>query len=165
MTERQYLKVPAASQLDLSGGRFTLSAWVYPRNHGGGDARDTFPQAILGLNSGTSSAYPTLQRVGRKIRFSLGTGTGSAWQTPYESGNVLMENQWNHVALTLDKNEDGGTLHLYVNARLVDTKPFAVPNIAAASSFEIGRSSTTGRLNLTEFQQDTLPRRRGPGVL
>ena len=96
---------------------------------------DAVPQAILGLHSGEGSAYPTLQRVGRKIRFSL--GTGSAWHTPYESGNVLTGNQWNHVALTLDKAENGGTLRLYINARLVDTKPFAVTDIAPTNSFWI----------------------------
>ncbi len=145
----QYLSVPAASQLDLSAGRFTLSAWVFPRNHG--DSRDAFPQGILGLKSGDKDAYPTLQRVGRKVRFSL--GTGAAWHAPYTSGDVLALDQWNHVAVTLDKAEAGGTLRLYVNARLVETAPFAVTDIAPASSFEIGRTSNTGRVELTRFYQ------------
>jgi hypothetical protein len=148
----QHLEVPAASQLDLSGGRFTLSAWIFPHNRADwSDPRNTFPQAILGLHSGEGNAYPTLQRVGRKIRFSL--GTGSEWHTAYESGNVLMENEWNHVALTLDKAENGGTLRLYVNAKLVDTALFPVTTIAPTNSFWIGRSSNTGRVELTRYEQ------------
>jgi Concanavalin A-like lectin/glucanases superfamily/Bacterial TSP3 repeat/Bacterial Ig-like domain len=146
-----YLSVPGgptAPQLDMSGGRFTLSAWIYPRKTG--DARDTYAQGILGLDSGLPSAYPTLQRVGKKIRFSLGTGT--AWFSPYTSGDVLTENQWNHVAVTLDKDE--GKLRLYVNGELQgDPQPFAVPAIAATRSFDIGRSSSSATLKINDYQQ------------
>ena len=47
----QYLSVTGGPQTSLKNGRFTLAAWVYPRNHG--DARDSAPQGILGLVSGT----------------------------------------------------------------------------------------------------------------
>ena len=151
----QFLRVASSPALNLSAGRFTLSAWIYPRTRGGGDARDTFAQAVLGLQGGTASAYPTLQRVGKKIQFSLGTGTGSAWHSPYVSGEVLTENQWNHVAVTLDKEENGGTLRLYVNGELVGQPVlFPITTIAATNSFEIGRSSHTGRLDLTRYYQD-----------
>ena len=147
-----YLSVPGgptAPQLDLGGGRFTLSAWIYPRTHG--DARDTHAQGILGLNSGNSNAFPTLQRVGKEIRFSL--GTGAAWVTPYtSSGNVLTENQWNHVAVTLNKDE--GLLRLYVNGELKgNPQPFAVPAIAATKSFDIGRSSSTATVRAYNYTQ------------
>jgi uncharacterized repeat protein (TIGR01451 family) len=148
-----YLSVPGgatAPQLDLSGGRFTFSAWIYPRNHG--DSRDTYAQGILGLDSGAASAYPTLQRVGRKIQFSLGTGSGSAWFPPYISGEVLTENQWNHVAVTLDKDE--GKLRLYVNGELQgDPQPFAVPAIATTRSFDIGRTSNTAAVRFYRYTQ------------
>jgi Concanavalin A-like lectin/glucanases superfamily/Bacterial TSP3 repeat len=141
---------PTAPQLDLSGGRFTLAAWIYPRNHG--DSRDTHAQGILGLNSGLSNAYPTLQRVGKKIRFSLGTGSGSAWQTPFLSGDVLTLDQWNHVALTLNKDEGKG--RLYVNGELKgDPFSFAGSPSDTATSFDIGRSSNTATVKFDDYIQ------------
>ncbi len=151
-----YLSVESADKLDLSAGRYTLAAWIYPRTrplvNGKADARDSFPQGILGLNSGTSSAYPTLQRVGKKIRFSL--GTGSAWAAPYTSGDVLVENEWNHVAVTLDDEDNNGTLRLYVNGDLVDTAPFAANPLSTARSFDIGRSSGSGQVSVSKLWLD-----------
>ena len=146
----QFLSAVTSSHLSLTAGRFTLAAWIYPRTHG--DARDTFAQGILGLNSGASNAYPTLQRVGKQIRFGLGTNYD--WWVPYTSGNVLTENQWNHVALTLDKTENGGTLRLYVNGELKETKSaIGAPSIASTVSFDIGRSSGIASLHARKYTQ------------
>ena len=117
-----------------------------------GDARDTFPQGIIGLNSGNYDAYPTLQRIGKQIRF--GVGTGNAWWSSYTSGNVLTENQWNHVALTLDQTENNGTLRLYVNGELKETKSaVGIPAIASTVNFDIGRSSSIASLHARKYTQ------------
>ncbi|MGD2077681.1 MAG: hypothetical protein PVH18_04835, partial [Chloroflexota bacterium] len=127
-----YLSVTAAPHLNLSGGRLTLSAWIYPRPY------SSFNQSILGLNAGGGDAYPTLQRVGRQLLFGL--GTGSSYLTQITTGNVLTEYQWNHVAVTLDKDAGGENLRFYVNGELVEKFAFPVTTIAPTTSFEIGRA-------------------------
>jgi uncharacterized repeat protein (TIGR01451 family) len=149
----QYLSVASASGLNLSGGRLTLSAWIYPRTRGGSDTRDTYPQAILGLHSGGNDAYPTLQRVGRKLLFGLGTGSGGAYLSATTTRNVLNENQWNHVAVTLDKEEGGRNLRFYVNGDLVEEQSFPVTAIAPTTSFEIGRSDPNASMLFSQYDQ------------
>ncbi|HSN76016.1 MAG TPA: LamG-like jellyroll fold domain-containing protein, partial [Anaerolineae bacterium] len=63
----QYLTASGAIP-NLSSGRLTLSAWIYPQNRG--DAKDGWYQGILGYHStlGDTTAYPTLERFGLKVR-------------------------------------------------------------------------------------------------
>jgi hypothetical protein len=147
----QYLSVSPASELNLSGGRLTLAAWIYPRTRGSRDARDSYAQSILGLHSGGSDAFPTLQRVGRKLLFGL--GTGSAYLSAITTRNVLSENQWNHVAVTLDKEEGGHNLRFYVNGDLVEEQDFTVTAIAPTANFEIGRSDPMASVGSDFYMQ------------
>ncbi|RME82070.1 MAG: LamG domain-containing protein, partial [Caldilineae bacterium] len=139
-----YFSIDADDSLDLSHGRFTLSAWILPETRGGGDGRDGFPQGILGQNSGEADAYPTLQRVGSRVRF--GFGTGGQWLEYTTPQEVLTKGIWNHVLATFDN----GVLKIYVNgvevaedsARFQNAKPMARRNLM------IGRSGNRGRVKL-----------------
>jgi hypothetical protein len=144
----QYLSVPSAGQLDLSGGQFTMAAWILPETRSGALA----PEGILGLRSGTATAYPSLVRAGRKIQF--GFGTGSQWQDIYQSGDILVENQWNHVALVYNTQDAEGTARLYLNGVLVGAKPLlAPPRPAATRNLDIGRSSDWGTIYIERFYE------------
>ena len=67
---------------------------------------------------------------------------------------MLTENQWNHVALTLDQTENNGTLRLYVNGELKETKSaVGISAIASTVSFDIGRSSSIASLHARKYTQ------------
>lgn len=141
-----YLSTAASPALDLRNTPFTLAAWVYPQLYGANDAKDTFPQGILGRRSGEADASPTLQRVGRKIRFGIGTNAG--WKA-WTSADVLTEQAWNHVALSFDAAT--GNLKLYVNGLLVGedaTVFYGLTPAASSTSLDIGRSTDVGKLYL-----------------
>jgi hypothetical protein len=149
----QYLSVDPATGLNLSGGRLTLSAWIYPRTRGNRDERDDYAQGILGWHSGGNDAYPVLQRVGRKLLFGLGTGNGGIYTATMTTRNVLAENQWNHVAVTLDKEEGGRNLRFYVNGDLAEEQSFPVTAIASTANFEIGRSNPMASVGSDWYMQ------------
>jgi uncharacterized repeat protein (TIGR01451 family) len=149
-----YLTVSGADKLNLSGGRLTLAAWIYPKTSSD-SSKNSAPQAILGASDGGVYSYPTLQRVGNKIRFGMSTtaNTKAYYQT---SANVLTANQWNHVAVTYDQDLNGGTVQVYVNGDLKETTTaFGLP-ASLSTGFEIGRSGNTGNLDGTSFNVDDM---------
>ncbi|MBC8450428.1 MAG: hypothetical protein H8D78_22055, partial [Chloroflexi bacterium] len=113
-------------------------------------------QGILGKNSGQSSAYPTLQTVGRKVRF--GFGTGSEWYAVTTTDPVLIANAWNHVVLSFgpkykqDGTFDQNQASLYVNNQRVGD--WGVGNRKPSSSAQdlyIGRSNYEGQVYIDRF--------------
>ncbi|MFN8497212.1 MAG: LamG-like jellyroll fold domain-containing protein [Anaerolineae bacterium] len=96
---------PSGSLLDLSGGRFTFSAWISPTMNSAQAGA-----LIIGDNVEGSTLYPTLsQEQGRKLKFDFATSKGLYSRiTP---ADVLTLGAWNHVALTFDS----GQYVLYVN--------------------------------------------------
>jgi subtilisin-like proprotein convertase family protein len=146
-----YLSIDADSSLNLSAGRFTISAWMNPNSNSPTDCVQTYyntcqmvqPQGVLGLNSSEANAYPTLQRAGRKVRF--GIGTGSTPMPYYLSGEVLTENAWNHVVVTFDR----GVLRLYVNGELRATDTTTFPQTPGETQrFTLGRSGDQATLDI-----------------
>lgn len=133
----------SGESLDLSQGGFTLGAWIYPtRTPRACTARvyDSFecqadepqPQGILGFGTGGRNAYPSLQRVGLKLRFTFGG-------LPYfTTGDVLQTNRWNHVAVTFD----GSAVRIYVNGALAaqDASTFAGQAPPNNTLLSIGRT-------------------------
>lgn len=130
-----YVSVAPNSGLDLSGGRFSIAAWIYP------SPQDTGVYPIL--SSGAyGTAYPFLHVINR-TQLSGGFGANTL-----STGGVLSENAWNHVAATFD----GTTYMLYVNGtpRLITTTlQGQVP--AAVQQFDIGRGS--GRFWRGQFDE------------
>jgi len=114
---KDYLVVASSPSLDLSGGRFTIAAWVYPENTGD-SSRDNHTQGIWGRYPGSNgldfggnpaSTTPTLWRIGNLLRF--GFGNGSQWQM-CDFPNALTPNDWNHIVLTYNS----GQATIYVNS-------------------------------------------------
>ncbi|MCU0501974.1 MAG: hypothetical protein MUC51_09445, partial [Anaerolineae bacterium] len=149
-----YLSTAENAVLDLNHTPFTLAALVYPVSRGGGDTRDTFPQGIIGRRSGTAAGSPSLQRVGNKIRFGMGTNQG--WKS-WTSADVLTEKAWSHVAVTFDP--ETGSVKLYVDGVLrgEDATIFhGLTPAATSQSLDIGRSTDVGQLDLRDGHCDDI---------
>ena len=132
---------------NLSGGRLTLSAWIYPQIRGGGDPRDGWYQGILGRHSQRvdATAYPTLERYGLKLRFGFSTGT--AWKGFTTGSNVLAANAWNHVVATY--SQDDGYARIFVNgAEKGNSNVGKYAAIASPASFDIGRTTDVSTLKI-----------------
>ena len=120
-------------QLDLSGGRFTMAAWLYPKT---GCVYDMKNQLIMGEIYG--NAYPSLWRDGGNIGVSFASGTTphSGWTvTP-----VLTANTWQHVVATFDTDDRGGAWKLYINGVLTWEDPgnFTGVRPNSGTAFTIG---------------------------
>jgi len=114
-------------------------------------------QGLLGKNAGKSGAYPTLQTVGRKVRF--GFGTGSEWYAVTTTDPVLTANAWNHVVLSfgptykVDGTFDQNVATLYVNNQRVGD--WGVGNrepSSSAKSLYVGRSGYEGKVYIDRFK-------------
>ncbi len=140
---RDYLVVPSRPSLNLSNGKFTIAAWMYPATTGDG-SYDNHVQGIWGrydgladtaLGTDVSSSVPTLLRIGRTLRFGFGNGSG--W-TRCDFANVLTLNDWNHVAVTYDASQAS----LYVNGALKGN--CGMTGAPRSGDFYVGRASDRG---------------------
>ncbi|MBN1667934.1 MAG: LamG domain-containing protein, partial [Anaerolineales bacterium] len=165
----EFIYIADDASLDLSAGYFSIAAWINPnpasayesencilwRDYAGGVLCDQFlPEGIMGWNSGSPDAYPSLQRqlvfdedvdgyYANRLRFGFADEDG--WVDYYNSpAGVLPDEQWNFVVLTFA----AGTVKLYVNGELVDQDAgiFAGKTPTDTKYFEIGRSSHTGQV-------------------
>ena len=140
-----YVSIAPQSGLDLSGGRFSIGAWIYP------SPQDNNPYPIISsvAYNAVNSAYPFLHVINR-TQLQGGFGTGGALKS-VTTGSVLTENAWNHVAATFD----GTTYTLYVNGTpqlITTTLQGNVP--AATQQFDIGRgaaASASGCVRITSL--------------
>ncbi len=141
-----YLRVNGNPLLNMSDGAFTFSVWIYPQpgeNHW---------QGVFGDESGEANAYPTLERLGRQLRLRFGDGTSK-----YEkaSGDVLIENRWNHVVVTFQPNTDPSMSNsylyrLYVNAVSVEGDVVYV-HPPSTDNFYVGHSSHRWSITANNF--------------
>jgi subtilase family serine protease/subtilisin-like proprotein convertase family protein len=156
---QQYLTVTDGGDgsLDLRLGQFAIGAWIFPT--GTSDycyereadfyptcqAWQPQPQGILGYKSADADAYPSLQRVDRKLRFKFGS---AGYLT---TGDVLTPYEWNHVIVTFDGNTS--TLKIFVNGKVVaeDSTRFNTGLIPNTSTLTIGRTNGSGRINFTRI--------------
>ena len=127
-----YASVAHNTGLDLSSGRFSLAAWVYPT------PQDIGPYPILGSGAYTDTLYqyPFLQVVNR-TQLNVGFGDGSQLAA-YTTGDVLKENIWSHVVATFD----GSTYKLYVNGvERASTAQFAGMTPYPTHRLDVGRNT------------------------
>ncbi len=147
---RDYLVVPSRPTLNLSNGKFTIAAWVYPATTGDG-SYDNHVQGIWGqydgvadtsLGTDASFSLPTLFRIGRTLRF--GFGDGLSWKR-CDFSNVLTLNNWNHVVVTYDASQAS----LYVNGALAGN--CGMTGVPRIGDFYVGRVSAKGSVYIRDF--------------
>ena len=164
----QYLSVDPDPSLNMSGGRFTIAAWIRPNEptNSSGEMAAT-KQGILGYDSGQASAFPSLQwrqeykssMWYRSILFGFGTPDGWAGTLTYEQpmmiqGNLgwqanpdfLKTDAWTHIALVLAD----GVAKVYVNGRhkYTDSSTFAGAVPGGTRRFTLGQSNATAKLTV-----------------
>ncbi len=147
---KDYLVVPSRPSLNLSNGKFTIAAWVYPATTGDG-SYDNHVQGIWGqydgasdTSSGTDAMFslPTLFRIDRTLRF--GFGDGLSWKR-CDFSNVLTLNNWNHVVVTYDASQAS----LYVNGALAGN--CGITGVPRIGDFYVGRVSAKGSVYIRDF--------------
>lgn len=97
-----------------------------------------YAQGIMGEQSGSKTAYPSLQMVGRHVR--VGFGDGTQWVSRTTTDTVLTANAWNHVIATYDASE----LNLYVNNACVASWYLDGAKPYGASALRVGSSGQRG---------------------
>lgn len=105
-----YLTVPNNTALELTGGPFSIEAWVYPTSV------SPSSQLIIGkrdTNGGTSYAmsYYLQIRAGGVFEFATYGAGGSNATTLSSASGLIQPNAWNHVAVT----GDGTSISTFVN--------------------------------------------------
>lgn len=127
-----------SADLDLTGGSFTISAYIRPTSwgqnlqgrivdHGGGSSGNT--GWVLGLENKQSKGSP------HSLRLQI--NNSKSFNTIASPGAITL-NEWQHVAATLD----AGTLTFYVDGQIVGTST-GVPTPAARNTdVRIGLRST-----------------------
>ena len=104
----QHVDIADSNDFDLTGGSFTLSAWIRPTNFGQANQG-----RIVDHGGGSSGAGGwTLQLMDRAAFVNQGLMVQIEGGGPFVSNpNVITLGAWQHVAVTLD----AGTLTFYVN--------------------------------------------------
>lgn len=143
-----FLQVKGNSLLDLSDGSFTISVWVYP-------TEQSHPswQGIFGNRENNNKAYPTLERLGNKLRFGFGNGSG--YQS-YTTGDVLTPSTWNQVTITFAPSllKPGEyTFKLYIDYGLVESTNFNTKP-ASSTDFYVGVSTVSYTTELYTLYMD-----------
>jgi len=139
------MNIPNTNALGLTGGRFTLSAWVNLQNATNG--------VIIGKGQNNQSWYSWFMSVGNNpgvdqvnpanhlcvgLRNSGSTGDTLATQT-----SAVTLSNWVQVAGTLD----GGNLNLYINGQLNGVTPTTATPYSNTSQLWIGADSGRDYLN------------------
>ena len=140
-----YVAVSANPLLDLSHGRYTQMAWVYPEPSGD----EAYPVISSLANSSDDEAYPFIEVIEQtKLRVGFGDGTTLNELT---TDSVLTTDAWNHIAVSFD----GTDLRVYVNGIEVSaTADFAGLTPFATQQFDVGRNGDRtfqGRLDAVQI--------------
>ena len=124
-----YVSIAPDASLDLSGGLFTQSIWIYPEH------TDSGYHGILGYQgAGTAQRYPGMW-VQNQTQIHAGFGDGAQWNS-FSTGSVLTPFDWNHVVTTFD----GTAYKVYVDAvEVFSTNALAGRTPAPTQQLDIGR--------------------------
>jgi hypothetical protein len=119
-TSGQYLSVPNSTQLNLSGGSYTIEMWINPTGNYGN------------YNTLIAKRIPGGGAVAWEIALYVTTGYLMFYNgTVYSSSTAPTANQWNHVAAVYD----GTNINLYMNGtRILQS---AITNSDASTSITI----------------------------
>ncbi|WP_152286201.1 LamG-like jellyroll fold domain-containing protein [Flavicella marina] len=94
------------------GASFTLEAWIYSSQPNG-----SWHGFMGNQVTGSTNRAPGLW-VYENDRIHFGFGNGTTWQSGNTDSGTLIEDQWNHVAMTYQ----GSELKVYINGVLETTK-------------------------------------------
>ncbi|MBD2336607.1 DUF4347 domain-containing protein [Calothrix sp. FACHB-156] len=125
-----YVSVPSSPNLNLNGGSFTQSIWIYSQ------ITDNGYHGVIGYQptTGNSQRYPGIWVYDQR-KIHAGFGDGSNWNS-FTTGDVLKLNAWNNVVTSFD----GTTYKAYVNGQEVyTTTQFAGRKPATTQQLNIGR--------------------------
>ena len=136
--ENDRVDIADSDALDLTGGSFTISAFINPTgwgqntqgriiDHGGGSSGST--GWVLGVENKKRRGFPEALR--------LQINNDSSFNTLSDHG-VITLGEWQHVAVTLD----AGLITFYVNGQVVGTSPGVPTPIARADLVRIGMRTT-----------------------
>lgn len=126
-----FVVVPDSPDLDLSTA-WTIEAWIKPR-----DVGPTFKHLVSKWGTCPAASY-SMELNGAKLRSGI-ANCGSGTQV-VETPDVVVANQWQHVAITLGN----GTLRLYVNGVLQATQTGSIAPINTATNLWLGEQTGGG---------------------
>jgi subtilisin-like proprotein convertase family protein/type II secretory pathway pseudopilin PulG len=130
------IKVESRNNHRVSGNNLDVKVDISPGPY-------YHPQGIFG---GTD--YPSIHRLGRRLKLVFNDGT------EFFTGNVLSNNNWNHVTLTFA--DATKTLTVYVDGS--DVGQFAVAGQvpAAGQNFDIGRVPVPATLTINRLTMENI---------
>ncbi|MCX6016881.1 MAG: hypothetical protein NTZ50_00005, partial [Chloroflexi bacterium] len=145
MDERHWYDIASSTSLNFNDGNLTLIMWINPTD-GADSAYNAAPQGLIGNNSGDANSMPSLQRVGRKLRFGFGASDG--WRETTTLNDVLTVGAWQQVAATFD----GTTVYFFVNGVQVGSSVDLAGRKPNALNYKLllGRSDNTWNLDLKD---------------
>lgn len=127
-----FVEVADAPALNLSGGAFTLSAWINPATWG-----DNSQGRILDHGGGAGAQGWTLHIEDKRtgVRGGLRMQINNDKLVNMRSdANIITLNSWQHIAVTLA----GGTLTYYVDGQAAGTRTGVPTPLPSADSLRIG---------------------------
>jgi hypothetical protein len=101
-----YVQVPNNASLNFGTGDLSIDAWIM--------TGDQNSMTIVAKQTQSPRIGYALSLSGVNLRFQLADGVGAFSYTNYTTSLTININQWNHVAVTVDRDDPNG-LKLYIN--------------------------------------------------
>ncbi|MEJ2593830.1 MAG: LamG domain-containing protein [bacterium] len=131
-----YLDCGTDGSMDIGTGDFTLSAWINM-----GSDQEVYPTIVAkGAGSNTSAGYWFIA-TGNKL--SLLFSNGSSRITLNSSSVGYADNNWHHVAASIDRSNNVTFYLDAVNIGEVDVSQFNGQNIVSSNSLTVGSWQTS----------------------
>jgi len=124
------------TSVQIIGKTLSLEAWIYPTSF---KLNPWECNVICKEDNSTNNGYNLRIGGSGQLNFAMGNGT-STWAERNSPTNVLVLNQWQHIAGTYD----GKRMRLYVNGIAIDSFDVATSITNTASSINLTIGDHTG---------------------